>query len=164
MPVSKRVLAPFALPPGEGLSVENPAGGVITFKLRGDESDGQVTAADTVVAPGLGPPLHRHPDQDETLYTLEGNFRVRLGDELLEAPPGSFVYIPRGTQHTWLNVGESVGRFVFTLTPAAPAFELFFVRYAELPPERRGVEAFTRLAHEMGAMEVVGPPLGTSPE
>jgi hypothetical protein len=74
----------------------------------------------------------------------------------------SFVYIPRGTPHTWLNAGESFARFVFTLTPAAPAFERFFVRYAELPPEERGVEAFTRLAHEMQAMEVVGPPLGTN--
>src|SRR6185312_7490437 len=102
--------------------------------------------------------------QDETIYTLEGSFQVRLGDELIEAPPGSFVYIPRGAAHTWLNVGDSIGRFVFTLTPGAPEFELFFVRYAELPPEERGVEAFTRLANETRAMAVIGPPLGTGLE
>jgi quercetin dioxygenase-like cupin family protein len=160
--VPERTVAPLAVPPGEGLSIENPTGGVMTFKVRSDDSDGQLTAADTVVAPGLGPPLHVHPEQDETIYTLEGTFQVRLGDELIEAPARSFVYIPRGTPHTWRNAGETIGRFVFTLTPAAPAFERFFVRYAELPPEERGIDAFTRLANKTRAMEVIGPPLGTT--
>jgi quercetin dioxygenase-like cupin family protein len=160
--VSELAVKPIAVAPGEGLSVENPTGGVLTFKVRSDESGGALTACDTVVAPGEGPPLHVHPEQDELIYTLEGTFRVKLGDDLIEAPPGSLVYIPRGTVHTWQNVGETRARFVFTIMPAAPGFEQFFRRYAELPPEERGVEAFARLGTETQALEVVGPPLAKS--
>jgi hypothetical protein len=46
------------LAPGEGLSVENPVGGVLTFKITGDESGGALTAVETVAAPQDGPPLH----------------------------------------------------------------------------------------------------------
>jgi hypothetical protein len=46
--------------------------------------------------------------------------------------------------------------------PAATAFEEFFTRYAQLPVEERGVEAFARLAAETSAFRVVGPPLAQS--
>jgi uncharacterized cupin superfamily protein len=103
-----------------------------------------------------------HRDQDEFIYTLDGTFRVRLGDDLIEALPGSFVFIPRNTPHTWQNVGDGPARFVATLIPASVEFEEFFLRYAELPPEERGIEAFGRIAAETRAMEVLGPPLAQS--
>ena len=81
---------------------------------------------------------------------------------MIEALPGSFVFIPRNTPHTWQNVGEGRARFLATIFPASVEFEEFFRRYAELPPEERGVEAFSRLAAETGAMEVIGPPLAQS--
>jgi hypothetical protein len=49
-----------------------------------------------------------------------------------------------------------------TIMPAATAFEEFFKRYAQLPAEERGVEAFARVAAETRAFEVVGPPLAES--
>ena len=64
------------LAPGEGLSVENPVGGILTFKITSDESAGAVTAIETVAAPHEGPPLHVH-DEDEVIYTLDGTFRVK---------------------------------------------------------------------------------------
>ena len=143
---------------GEGHSVENPVGGLLTFVLTGDESAGVVTAVETVAAPGEGPPLHVH-EQDELIYLLEGRLRVKLGDDLNEAEAGAVVFIPRGVQHTWQNVGETEARFVVTLMPAAPAFERFFVRFGELPASARGPEAFARFARETNAFEVVGPPL-----
>jgi len=141
--------------------VENPVGGLLTFVLTGDESAGVVTAVETVAAPGEGPPLHLH-EQDELIYLLEGRLRVKLGDDLNEAEAGAVVFIPRGVQHTWQNVGETKARFVVTLMPAAPAFERFFVRFGELPASERGHEAFARLARETNAFEVVGPPLSLS--
>ena len=73
---------------GDGTSVENPTGGVTTFKAVGDQSDGALTVIEGVSAPGEGPPLHVHREQDEFIYTLDGVFRVRLGDDLIEALPG----------------------------------------------------------------------------
>jgi quercetin dioxygenase-like cupin family protein len=149
------------LAPGEGLSVENPLGGLFTFKITSDESEGALTAIETFVVRQEGPPLHVH-EQDELIYTLAGSMRVELGDTLREAPPGSFVFIPRGTPHTWQNVGAEPLRFFATIMPAALAFEEFFNRYAQLPAEERGVEAFARVAAETQAFEVVGPPLAES--
>ena len=149
------------LAPGEGLSVENPVGGILTFKITSDESDGALTAIETFVVRQEGPPLHVQ-DQDEVIYILAGSLRVKLGESLRGAPAGSFVFIPRGTPHTWQNVGAEPLRFFATIMPAATAFEEFFKRYAQLPAEERGVEAFARLAAETKAFEVVGPPLAES--
>jgi quercetin dioxygenase-like cupin family protein len=157
----KTEMRPYVLEPGEGLSVENPTGEITTFKARGDETDGAFTAIEGGAAPGQGPPLHVH-EQDELIYALEGTIRVRLGNTIQEAPPGSFVFIPSGTPHTWQNVGAEPNRFFATVMPAATAFEQFFVSYAELPTEDRGVAAFGRLAAEIQAFEVVGPPLSQS--
>jgi quercetin dioxygenase-like cupin family protein len=160
--MSQDGMRPFTLAAGEGTSVENPTGGVITFKATSDQSGGGLTAIESVSAPGEGPPLHVHTEQDEFIYTLDGTFRVRLGDDLIEALPGSFVFIPRNTPHTWQNIGDGRARFLATVFPASVEFEEFFRRYAELPPEERGVEAFSRLAAETRAMEVLGPPLARS--
>jgi quercetin dioxygenase-like cupin family protein len=155
-------VTPFALAPGEGFSVENPLGGVLTFKAMADTSGRSLTAVETVAAPGEGPPLHVHRHQDETIYTLNGRFRVLLAETLFDAPPGSFVFIPRGTPHTWQNVADTPARFFATIMPASIRFEQFFVRYSRLPPGERGAEAFARLAQQTQAFEVLGPPLADS--
>src|SRR3954462_9422941 len=160
--MSRTVVEPVAVARGEGLSVENPAGGNITFKLVADESGGALTVIEATAAPGEGPPLHMHAAQDEVIYTLAGQFRIKLADELIDAPAGSFVFIPRGTPHTWQNIGDAPARFFATLMPAARGFEEFFTRYAALPPQERGLEAFARLSRETQAMEVLGPPLAQS--
>jgi hypothetical protein len=46
--------------------------------------------------------------------------------------------------------------------PAATAFEEFFRRYAALPVDERGTEAFARIATETQALKVLGPPLAVS--
>ena len=147
--------------PEEGLPVENPLGGLLTFKITSDESDGALTAIETFIVRQEGPPLHLH-EQDEVIYMLAGSMRVKLGDTLREAPAGSFVFIPRGTPHTWQNIGAEPLRFFATIMPAAVAFEEFFKRYARLPAAERGLEAFTRVAAETKAFEVVGAPLAES--
>jgi len=155
-------MKPFAIAAGAGMPVENPVGGVLTFKVMSDQSGGVLTAIDTVALPGEGPPLHMHRNEDEFIWILEGRFRVRLGDDMNEAAPGAFVFIPRGTPHTWQNIGDAPARFFAGTMPASIAFEQFFVRYAQLPIEQRGIEAFARLGVETQALEVLGPPLAQS--
>ena len=160
--MSEPAIEPIALAPGEGLAVENPVGGVLTFKVMSDASGGAITAIETFAAPGEGPPLHVHRDQDELIYTLDSGLRIKLADELIDAPSGSFVFIPRGTPNTWQTIADAPARFLAVLMPAAPAFEEFFLCYARLPARERGVEAFDRLARETRGPEVVGPPLALS--
>lgn len=154
--------AAFHVAPGDGPSVENPTGGRLTFKAMADATGGALTVIEGTAAPGEGPPLHVHRDQDETIYVLNGCYRVRLGEREVDAPAGAFVFIPRGTPHTWQNAGAEVARFVATLAPADAKFERFFVRYSELAPDERGIDAFARIASETQAMEVLGPPLAAT--
>jgi quercetin dioxygenase-like cupin family protein len=148
--------------PGEGRTVGNPVGGSLTFKARGEQTGGALTAFESVAAPGEGPPLHRHPREDECIYVLEGDLRFILEGETRVAAAGSFVFIPRGTSHTWQNASGGPARLLAVFTPAAPGMEKFFDRAAELGEGQRAAEAFARFAGEAG-MEVLGPPL-SAPE
>lgn len=142
---------------GEGGSLTHPFGGDVAFKVRGEQSDGAMTAFESVVAAGEGPPLHTHANEDETLYVLEGQVRFRLGDELHAATAGSFVFVPRGRPHTFQNVGNRPARLLIHFAPAG--MERFFDRFATM--DGSGPEAFAAAAAPVG-MEVVGPPLAQS--
>jgi quercetin dioxygenase-like cupin family protein len=96
--------------------VANPVGGPVTFKVRSAESGGALTVLETEVAASQGLPFHVHANEDETLYVLEGSFRFQLGDEVRDAPVGSFVYVPRGLPALLPDVGESAGRMLVTFS------------------------------------------------
>jgi quercetin dioxygenase-like cupin family protein len=145
---------PVIVRSGEGESIEGPAGGPLTFKVRGEQTDGALAAFENVIAPGDGPPLHVHANEDEAWYVLEGELRFRLGAETASAPAGSFVFVPRGTPHCFQNAGEKPARILVLFTPAG--MERFFDRFATLPAFDAG--AFQTIGRELG-MDVVGPPL-----
>jgi quercetin dioxygenase-like cupin family protein len=148
---------PVNMPPGEGTTIEGPVGGPMTYKLRPEQTGGRQTAFEMRIAPGEGPPLHTHAQEDETFYVLEGSFRYRLGDEITEAEAGSVVFVPVGTEHCFQNIGEAAGRLFVVFTPSG--MEGFFDRFAEL--EEVDPEAFARLGRDVG-MDILGPPLEQS--
>jgi quercetin dioxygenase-like cupin family protein len=150
-------MEPRVVRPGEGRTIQGPAGGPLTFKVRAEDTDGTLTVFENVIAPGDGPPAHFHEAQDESWYVLEGELRFKLGDEMRSAPAGSFVFVPRGTVHCFQNVGDGPARILVIFNPAG--MEPFFDRFAELPAFDPA--AFARLGTEAG-MKVVGPPLSVS--
>jgi quercetin dioxygenase-like cupin family protein len=144
-----------------GEALETPIGAMITFTARGEQTGGALTAFESAAAPGEGPPFHRHLREDEAIYVLKGTLRVRLGEDVHEAPAGSFVFMPHGVPHAWQNMGEEPALLLVVFTPAAPGMEQFFERAAELDDETRAADAFGRFAGDAG-MEVAGPPLAQS--
>jgi len=147
----------FVVDPAQGTTIEGPAGGPLTFKARGPQTAGSLTAFENTIAPGDGPPLHCHANEDEAWYILEGQFRFQLDEELRSAPAGSFVFVPRGTPHCFQNTGDTPGRILVLFTPAG--MERFFDRFATLAPDEAGPEAFRTIGAEVG-MAILGPPLG----
>ena len=103
------------------------------------------------IAPGSGPPAHVHRDADEVLYVIDGSFKVKLGDKLVDAPAKSLIFVPRGTAHAFVNTGSGPGTLLVSVTPGG--FEKYFA-------ERAGVDA-KKSAELMKVhhAEVVGPPL-----
>jgi quercetin dioxygenase-like cupin family protein len=143
-------------------ALDVPSGGSLTFVAKGEQTGGALTAFLTVLGtPGEGPPFHLHVREDEVIYVLEGRLRVRLEETVLEAPAGSFVFLPNGAPHTWQNVSETLTRILVEFTPAAPGMERFFERAAELPADTPTAAAFATLAEDAG-MVVLGPPLAKS--
>ena len=49
---------------------------------------------------GEGPPTHIHPHTDESFYIGEGEMTFVFADRQVVAGPGSFVFVPRGVEHT----------------------------------------------------------------
>jgi len=58
----------------------------------------------TEYAPGTEHKLHKHPDQEEVIFVLEGEgiSRTEDGDKPIRA--GSFVFIPANTDHATINI------------------------------------------------------------
>lgn len=75
-------------------------------KSSGDLSDGRFDLFVGEVDYLAGPPLHRHDDQEDTFYVLEGILTVQGDEEIFEAGPGDFVTFPPGVAHTFDNLKE----------------------------------------------------------
>lgn len=149
--------APVAVGPGEGRTVEGPVGGPLTFKVRGEQTGGRLLALENVIPPGQGPPVHTHDAEDESWYVIEGTLRFRLGDQESEAPAGSFVFVPRGTPHAFVNTGDAPARILVMFNPAG--MERFFDAFAQVEPGTASPATFAQLGGPAG-MEVVAPPIG----
>ncbi len=48
---------------------------------------------------GTGAEAHSHPNE-QWIYILQGTFKAKIGDQEIEATPGSVVYVPSNTIHS----------------------------------------------------------------
>jgi mannose-6-phosphate isomerase-like protein (cupin superfamily) len=64
----------------------------------------------------LGPGLHEHPD-DDIFFVLGGTMTFRLGDEEVDAAPGTLVRAPGGTLHGFENRGTERAGFLNVSVP-----------------------------------------------
>lgn len=62
-------------------------------------------------------PLHVHYEDDEAWYVLRGKLGFRLGNEQVEAAPGSAVLARRGTPHTYRNTGSEQAEYLLIMPP-----------------------------------------------
>lgn len=81
------------------------------------EGEGFALVEHTLPARALGSPLHRHANEDEFSYVLEGRLGAQLGDEVVEAGPGELVQKPRGQEHAFWNAGDEPLRFLELISP-----------------------------------------------
>lgn len=87
------------------------------FKVSSEETSGSLAVVEIVAFPQNGPPPHIHHREDESFYILDGTFSVLVGDQSFEAGAGVFVHIPKGTLHTYKNIGAKPARLLVILTP-----------------------------------------------
>ncbi len=128
----------------------------MTIKSDARKTGGVMALIESVVPPGVGPPMHVHSREDELFYVLEGRFKFWHGDHALEVEAGGVVFLHRNGRHTYQNIGASPGRLLTVITPAG--FEGFFREVAKrrlsAPKDMKELSA---LAAEYG-LQFVGPP------
>ena len=90
--------------------------GLYEVKATGDETGGAMTVMQMTIPPGAGPPPHTHSGA-EAVYVLEGSVRFHIGDETVEAEPGSFLHFPAGTLETFDPTGDGPVRLLIIYTP-----------------------------------------------
>jgi quercetin dioxygenase-like cupin family protein len=78
-----------------------------------EESGGQFSLVEHPIPPRtLAAPFHRHTNEDEYSYVLEGRMGTQLGDEVVYAEKGDLVFKPRGQWHTFWNAGDGSCRIL----------------------------------------------------
>jgi mannose-6-phosphate isomerase-like protein (cupin superfamily) len=114
-------------------------GAEITIKIGSADTGGAFTVFEGDTPPLHGPPLHRHADQDEWWYIVDGEFRFEIDGQELLARTGDTVFAPRGSIHTFQNIGSTPGR---TLTRPSRVASMSFFRISSRP--LRGARRPTR--------------------
>jgi mannose-6-phosphate isomerase-like protein (cupin superfamily) len=113
------------VPPGGGKSVWFN-GGLVTFYALGEDTGGAFTLFEEAIAPQERALPHLHHEEDQAFYVLEGEHEFVCDGRTFAAGEGSFVYVPRGTTHSYENVGTEPGRLLILSTPAGGTERLFF--------------------------------------
>ncbi|MDQ8204320.1 cupin domain-containing protein [Pelagicoccus sp. SDUM812003] len=97
----------------------------VDWKIDGDLSDGRFSVVHHPIAPhALAAPLHYHHDEDEYSYVLKGTLAALLGDEVVTARAGEWVFKPRGQWHTFWNPSDDPCEIIEVISPAG--FEDYF--------------------------------------
>jgi mannose-6-phosphate isomerase-like protein (cupin superfamily) len=121
----ERNVRAYMLGPDEGLIVTEPE-----LKASSASTGGALTLIASRTTGGA--PMHVHSREDECFYVLEGSIAVHCGDDVFEAGPRSFVFLPRGIPHSWDVTGEGTATVLIITVPA-------------------GLEDFLREFHAAGA-------------
>jgi quercetin dioxygenase-like cupin family protein len=104
-------------------------GGLQTWKLTTEDTDGAFFMFEDVMAQGKTTPLHRHPEADETTYILEGEVVVNVDGRESRVGAGGMSFVPRGVPHAFLVVSDEAR----LLTLQTPGIGQAFYRGASEP-------------------------------
>ncbi len=135
-------------------------GQMITFLAEAQDTVGQIMFLEGLVPKGFGPPPHIHTREDEAMYVVEGSLKFYVEDEVFEAPPGTFVYLPKRKVH-WFTLDTDEARLLSFTVPGGN--EGFFRGLGEValtlslpprppagPPPPEWMEKANRIGEEYG--------------
>jgi mannose-6-phosphate isomerase-like protein (cupin superfamily) len=117
---------------GQGRSVDL---GVVSMRLlAGGQADtgGTFSLAEfSGTGEGAWTVPHLHRGFEESFFVLDGSFTFTVGEEAIEATPGMYILVPRGTTHT-ISAAAGGGRFLTLMVPGG--LEEMFFELGTLPP------------------------------
>ena len=130
------------------------------FLATGEETGGAFCLVDERAHRGESVPLHRHPEDMESFYVLEGELTLYIDDRPgARAPAGSFAHIPGGTVHGF-RIESEQARYLILTTPRHGEFYRAITRASRpggLPPTERIEGSRIKQASKDYGVEFVGP-------
>jgi|SRR5215217_1720326 len=130
------------------------------FLATGKSTDGAFCLVDENADGGMSVPLHRHPEDMESFYVLEGELTIYVDDQPgVRAPAGSFAHIPAGTVHGF-RVESEKARYLILTTPRHGEFYRAITlasREAGLPPLESVEGTRIKQASQDYGVEFIGP-------
>ena len=100
---------------GDGKPI-HVGGDEVTIKISSSDTGGAFAVSKGGRGRFMVPPLHLHRHQDETWYISRENTGSKWTGRRIYARAGSTVFAPRGSRHTFQNIGSTYGR----MSPRCP--------------------------------------------
>ena len=108
-----------------GESLNNVVWNILGQTYRPVQLSESSFAFDTLFPPGTFVPPHVHPDQDEFIRVLEGDFDLWLDGEDQKASAGDLIRLPMGCKHGIFNRSMADTRALFWVAPSRGLYDLF---------------------------------------
>jgi quercetin dioxygenase-like cupin family protein len=133
---------------------------LITVKATVASTGGKFSLVHHVAPGGFATPYHRHQDEDEAFYVLDGEYTFFSDGKRTVLGPGGYIFLPHGVPH---GVRVDGSKPATTLILAGAGFVGMMEEMSEparervLPvPTEPDVEKLTRLCTKYG-IEILGP-------
>ena len=109
----------------KGETINNVVWNILGQTYRPVQLSASSFAFDTLFPPGTFVPPHFHPDQDEFIRVLEGDFDLWLDGADLKASAGDLIRMPMGSKHGIFNRSAASTRALFWVAPSRKLYDLF---------------------------------------
>jgi mannose-6-phosphate isomerase-like protein (cupin superfamily) len=131
--------------------------------LAGGERTGGLVAFGQARMPAHhpGPGRHVHTREDETIFVISGVLTLQVGEQRIEAGPGTLQWLPRRVPHAFANLSDEPVWAVGVIVPAG--MEKLFTEQAEYFASLQGQppdpQVMLELSKKYGILPSPGPSL-----
>ena len=101
------------------MSREYPDWGSLGWASRPEDTGSKhLVVIEVTLAPGQGHNFHKHPNQDEIIYMMDGKCEQWIRDKKQIIKAGDVAFIPKDTVHGGFNDFEEEVKLLAILSPA----------------------------------------------
>ncbi len=146
---------------GEGEQMWFAGGGVFTWKATAAETGGAFLILEDRMERNKMTPMHLHPEQDETIYVLDGELLVDIEGEQHAVHRGGLFFAPRGVPHAFMVTSQTAHVLSFLVDGSGERFYRQAGRPITSPADAEQPADFALLRHvaqSSPSIELVGPP------
>jgi mannose-6-phosphate isomerase-like protein (cupin superfamily) len=92
--------------------------GDVKIIVLGADTGGAVAVLEVRTSPDFSTPVHVHHVENEWFYAIEGEYEVKIGDEIFYLKPGGSVHASKLIHHAINDVRDRGGKLMVVAQPA----------------------------------------------